>query len=103
MTTGIMALIALSAAFLFWHGGRGQPFSPGKVESLLNEMKRRAGKPSDEAEASILQEFRELAKSYAGREDYLDESKIRLHGGFFVPLRELEPLFGPLYTVADVE
>jgi hypothetical protein len=83
MTTGNIALIALSAVFLVWHSGRGQPFSPWEVESLLNEMKRRAGKPADEAEASILQEFRELAKSYDGREYYLDESKIRLHGGFF--------------------
>jgi hypothetical protein len=75
MSTASIALsivfVLLYLAFLFWYGGRGKPLTDHEVETLLDEMKRRAGKQALEEESPILQEFRELAKSDDGRDYYM--------------------------------
>jgi hypothetical protein len=58
-------------AFLFWYGGRSKPLSLAEVESLLAEMKRRAGKQAEVDESPLLQQFRELTKNDDGREYYM--------------------------------
>ena len=58
-------------AFLFWYGGRGKPLTRTEVESLLDEMKRRAGKQVQADESPLLQQFRELTKNDDGREYYM--------------------------------
>ena len=45
--------------------------TPAEVDSLLAEMKRRAGQPADAEEPPILKEFRELAARDDGREFYM--------------------------------
>ena len=67
----IFLLVLLYLAFLFWYGGKSTPLSEIEVESLLAEMKRRAGKQPLEEEGPILGEFRQLAKSDDGREYYM--------------------------------
>jgi len=67
----IFLLVLLYVAFLFWYGGKGKPLSEAEVESLLAEMKRRAGKQPEEEEGPIMKEFRQLAKSDDGREYYM--------------------------------
>jgi hypothetical protein len=75
MTTGIVILIvvfiALYAVFLVWYGGKSKPLSQGELESLLAEMKRRAGKQAQADESPLLQQFRELIKNDDGREYYM--------------------------------
>ena len=61
----------LYLAFLFWYGGRSKPLSQAEVESLLAEMKRRAGKQGQDDEPPILQQFRELTENDDGREYYM--------------------------------
>ena len=61
----------LYLAFLFWYGGRSKPLSQTEVESLLTEIKRRAGKQGQEDESPILQQFRELTENDDGREYYM--------------------------------
>ncbi|RPH59255.1 MAG: hypothetical protein EHM81_08570 [Chloroflexi bacterium] len=63
--------ILLYLIFLFWYGGRGKPLTQVEVESLLAEMKRRAGKKSQPAESPLLDQFRELTKNDDGREYYM--------------------------------
>jgi hypothetical protein len=63
--------ILLYLVFLFWYGGRSKPLSQAELESLLAEMKRRAGKQALEEESPILQEFRELTQNDDGREYYM--------------------------------
>jgi hypothetical protein len=61
----------LYLAFLLWYGGRGKPLSLTEVESLLIEMKQRAGRLEQDDESPILQQFRELTKNDDGREYYM--------------------------------
>lgn len=63
--------IVLYLLFLFWYGGRGKPLTQPEVESLLTEMKRRAGKDPRADESPYLNQFRELAKNDDGREFYM--------------------------------
>jgi hypothetical protein len=75
MTTGTIILtvvfIILYALFLVWYGGSGKPLSQAELESLLDEIKRRAGKQVEADESPLLQQFRELAKNDDGREYYM--------------------------------
>lgn len=57
--------------FLFWYGGKGKPLTQTEVESLLSEIKRRAGKESQSEESPLLNQFRELTKNDDGREFYM--------------------------------
>lgn len=61
----------LYLAFLFWYGGRSKSLSQAEVESLLAEMKHRAGKQAEVDESPLLQQFRELTKNDDGREYYM--------------------------------
>jgi hypothetical protein len=73
-TTMLLFLAAfglLCAAFLVWYGGRSRPLTGPEVESLLDEMKRQAGKETQTKDTPILNQFRELAKSDDGREFYM--------------------------------
>lgn len=63
--------IVLYLLFLFWYGGWGKPLTQAEVESLLAEMKRRAGKESPSDESPLLNQFRELTKNDDGREFYM--------------------------------
>lgn len=66
-----IVFVMLYLAFLFWYGGRGKPLTQAEVESLLAEMKRRAGKESQSEESPLLDQFRELTKNDDGREFYM--------------------------------
>jgi len=66
-----LAFVLLYLAFLVWYGGRGKPLSQAEVESLLTEMKRRAGKQAQEDESPLLQQFRELTQNDDGRDYYM--------------------------------
>lgn len=63
--------IVLYLLFLFWYGGRGKPLTQAEVESLLAEMKRRAGKESQSDESPLINQFRDLTKNDDGREFYM--------------------------------
>jgi len=66
-----VVFVLLYLAFLFWYGGKGKPLSQSEVESLLAEMKRRAGKQAQTDESPLLQQFRELTENDDGREYYM--------------------------------
>ena len=57
--------------FLSWYGGRGKPLSPAEVDSLLAEIKQRAGKQSQQEEPLLLQQFHQLTTDDDGREFYM--------------------------------
>jgi hypothetical protein len=63
--------VLLYFAFLFWYGGKSKPLSESELESLLTEMKHRAGKQAQTEESPILDQFRELAKNDDGQEYYM--------------------------------
>ena len=65
-TLGLLYLL-----FWFCYGSRGKPLTQAEVESLLSEMKRRAGKESQAEESPLLNQFRELTKNDDGREFYM--------------------------------
>jgi hypothetical protein len=66
VTLGLLYLL-----FWFWYGGRCKSLTQAEVESLLSEMKRRAGKESQAEESPLLNQFRELTKNDNGREFYM--------------------------------
>lgn len=65
----VFALLYL--VFWFWYGGKGKSISQSEVESLLAEMKHRAGKQAEAGESPILQQFRELTENDDGQEFYM--------------------------------
>lgn len=72
----LTAFVLLCTVFLVWYGGRSRPLTGPEVESLLDEMKRQAGKETQTKntqtnDTPILNQFRELAKSDDGREFYM--------------------------------
>jgi hypothetical protein len=75
VTTGTIILtivfVVLYASFLVWYGGRGKPLTQAEVESLLAEIKRRAGKEPQSDESPLFNQFRELTKNDDGREFYM--------------------------------
>ena len=75
MPTATIALsivfVLLYFAFLFWYGGKSKPLSESEVESLLAEIKHRAGRQDQTDESPLLQQFRELTKNDDGREYYM--------------------------------
>jgi hypothetical protein len=66
-----VVFVLLYLAFLFWYGGKGKPLTAAEVDTLLAEMKRRAGKQDSKEESPILQEFRDLTQNDDGREYYM--------------------------------
>lgn len=67
----IVIPIGIYLLFLFWYGGWGKPLTQAEVESLLAEIKRRAGKPVQAEETPLLDQFRELTKNDDGRDFYM--------------------------------
>jgi hypothetical protein len=66
-----VVFVLLYLAFLFWYGGKGKPLTAAEVDTLLAEMKRRAGTQDSKEEFPILQEFRDLTQNDDGREYYM--------------------------------
>jgi hypothetical protein len=67
-----IVFVLFYVAFLFWFGGKSRPLSQAEVDSLLAEMRRRAGKQELTEESSpLLKQFRELTKDDDGREYYM--------------------------------
>ena len=64
-------LLFAYGAFLFWYGGRSKPLSESETETLLAEIKQRAGKKDHDDEPHLIRQFRELAKNDDGREYYM--------------------------------
>ena len=64
--------VLLYLAFWLWYGGNSKPLTQLEVDSLLAEIRKRAGKEGQtEDESPLLQNFRDLAKSDDGRDYYM--------------------------------
>lgn len=64
--------VLLYLAFLFWYGGKGKPLTAAEVDTLLAEIKQRAGKQGAiDEDLPILRQFRNLTQNDDGCEYYM--------------------------------
>lgn len=80
----------LYLAFWLWYDGRGSPLSAAEIESLLAEIKRRAGRQTQGEGSALLQQLRELGGNDDGR-DFSMVNLLKFRQSALYPQTALSP------------